>query len=78
MKRLLLDLSVQPEIDAPALAGVLDSARLLTAGFRAATVRERPSACRPPKRTKARAAGVVESTTRIARSTERFPSFIEQ
>ena len=40
-------------------------------GYRAAPVRECTWACGPPKRTKARATGVVESTTWIAPSTER-------
>ena len=44
MKRLLLILAERPAIDAPRLARVLTAGVRLTAGFRAATVRERFSA----------------------------------
>ena len=44
MKQLHLVFSAQPAIDAPPRARVLTAGVRLTAGFRAATVRERPPA----------------------------------
>ncbi len=55
----------------PVFANAESEEAIELAGYRAATVRECPWACDPPKRMKARVTGVVESSAWIAPSTER-------